>query len=95
MHNVYFVQCDAPVSFMTLCPIQSEGGYRGIFREEGEDTGIYFRGNHESRVSKSRKCEKMYFPHTQTSWEKYMFNGTPNTHFKIGLSLSGCAEIYT
>ena len=65
MHNVYFVQCDAPVSFMTLYPIQSEGGYRGIFREEGEDTGIYFRGNHESRVSKSRKCEKMYFPHTQ------------------------------
>ena len=80
---------------MTLYPIQSEGGYRGIFREEGEDTGTYFRGNHESRVSKSRKCEKMYFPHTQTSWEKYMFKGMPNTNFKIGLSLSGCAEKYT
>ena len=77
---------------MTLYPIQSEGGYRGIFREEGEDTGTYFRGNHESRVS---KCEKMYFLHTQTSWEKYMFKGMPNTNFKIGLSLSGCAEKYT
>ena len=62
---MYFVQCDAPLSFMTLYPIQSEGGYRGILREEGEDTGTYFWGNHESRVSKSRKCEKMYFPHTQ------------------------------
>ena len=75
---------------------QKKGGYRGIFREDAEDTGTYFRGNHGSKVSKSQKCEKkMYFPHTQTSWEKYMFKGMPNTNFKIGLSLSGCAEIYT
>ena len=85
MHNVYFVQCDAPVSFMTnIYPIyiqynQKKGGYRGIFREDAEDTGTYFRGNHGSKVSKSQKCEKkMYFPHTRTSWDKYMFNGMPN-----------------
>ena len=30
VHNVYFVQCDAHVSFMTLYPIQSgEGGIQG------------------------------------------------------------------
>ena len=40
MHNVYFVQCDAPVSVMTVYPIQSEeGGIQGIFREDAEDTG--------------------------------------------------------
>ena len=66
MHNVYFVQCDAPVSVMTVYPIQSEeGGIQGIFREDAEDTGTYLRGNHGSKVSKSQKCEKMYFPHTQ------------------------------
>ena len=37
----------------------------------------------------------MYFPHTQTSWDKHMFNGMPNSNFKIGLSLFGCAEKYT
>ena len=30
--------------------IRRRGGYRGIFREEGVDTGAYFRGNHGSRV---------------------------------------------
>ena len=76
MHNVYFVQCDAPVSVMTVYPIQSEeGGIQGIFREDAEDTGTYLRGNHGSKVSKSQKCEKMYFPHTRTSWDKYMFDG--------------------
>ena len=61
---------------MTLCPIQSEGGYRGIFREEGEDTGIYFRGNHESRVSKSRKCEKNVLS-AHSNKLGHMFNGIP------------------
>ena len=37
----------------------------------------------------------MYFPHTRTSWDKHMFNGMPNSNFKIGLSLFGCAEKYT
>ena len=36
----------------------------------------------------------MYFPHTRTSWDKHMFNGMPNSNFKIGLSLFGCAENY-
>ena len=40
-HNVYFIQYDAPVSFMTLYTIQPE---------EGVDTGAYFRGNHGSGV---------------------------------------------
>ena len=75
--------------------IRRWGRYRGIFREEGEDTGTYFRGNHVSRVSKSQKCEQMYFPHTRTSWDKHMFNGMPNSNFKIGLSWFGCAEKYT
>ena len=45
---MYFVQCDAPVSFMTnIYPIyiqynQKKGGYRGIFREDAKDTGTYF-----------------------------------------------------
>ena len=30
--------------------IRRRGGYRGIFREEGVDTGAYFRGNHGYRV---------------------------------------------
>ena len=30
--------------------IRIRGGYRGIFMEEGVDTGPYFRGNHGSRV---------------------------------------------
>ena len=37
----------------------------------------------------------MYFLHTRTSWDKHMFNGMPNSNFKIGLSLFGCAEKYT
>ena len=39
--------------------IRRRGGYRGIFREEGVDTGPYFRANHGSRVWKAQKCEKM------------------------------------
>ena len=30
--------------------IRRRGGYRGIFREEGVDTGAYFRGNYVSGV---------------------------------------------
>ena len=80
-----------PVSYT----IKRMGGYRGIFREEEVDTGAYLRGNHGSRVWKSQKCEKMYFPHTRTSWGKSMFHVIPNSNFKIGLSLFGCAEKYT
>ena len=35
--------------------IRRRGGYRGMFREEGEDTGAYLRGNHGSRVWKVQK----------------------------------------
>ena len=34
----------------------------------------------------------MYFPHTGTSWDKYMFNGNQNWNFKIGVCLFGWAE---
>ena len=52
--------------------IRRRGGYRGIFKEEGVDTGAYFRGNHGSRVWKSQKCEKVYIPHTRTSWKNIL-----------------------
>ena len=98
---MYFVQCDAPVSFMTnIYPIyiqynQKKGGYRGIFREAGEDTGTYFREITDLEFQNHKNVKKMYFPHTRTSWDKFMFNGMPNSNFKIGLSLFGCAEKYT
>ena len=38
------------------------------------DTVTYFGGNHRSRVWKSLKLKKVYFPRTRTSWDKYMFN---------------------
>ena len=38
------------------------------------DTVTYFGGNHGSRVWKSLKLKKVYFPRTRTSWDKYMFN---------------------
>ena len=50
---------------MDLYPIQLE---------EGVDTGAYLGGYHGFRVW---KCKKMYFLHTRTSWDKYMFNGIP------------------
>ena len=38
------------------------------------DTVTYFGGNHRSRVWKSLKLKKVFFPRTLTSWDKYMFN---------------------
>ena len=38
------------------------------------DTVIYFGGNHGSRIWKSQKLKKVYFPRIRTSWDKYMFN---------------------
>ena len=38
------------------------------------DTVTYFGGNHRSRVWKSLKLKKVFFPRTRTSWDKYMFN---------------------
>ena len=38
------------------------------------DRVTYFVGNHSSRVWKSLKLKKVFFPPTRTSWEKYMFN---------------------
>ena len=48
---------------------------------EGVDTLAYFRGNQGSRVWISQKCKNMYFLHTRTSWDKYMFNGIPKLKF--------------
>ena len=77
--------------------IRRRGGYSGIFREEGVavDTGAHFRGNHGSRVWKSQKCDKMYFPHTRTSWDKYMFIVIPKLKFQDRSELFGCAGKYT
>ena len=54
--------------------IRRRGGYRGIIMEERVDTVTYLGGNHGSRVWKSLKLKKVYFPHTWTSWDKYMCN---------------------
>ena len=37
------------------------------------DTVTYFGGNHGSRVCKSLKLKKVFFPRTRTSWDKFMF----------------------
>ena len=58
MHNVYFVQCNAPVSDT----IRRRGDYRGIFREEGVDMGPYFSGNHGSRVWNSPFPYHVFLP---------------------------------
>ena len=50
-------------------------GYSDIFWHISVvDTVAYFGGNHGSRVWKSLKLKKVYFPRTWTSWDKYMFN---------------------
>ena len=50
-------------------------GYSDIFWHISVvDTVAYFGGNHGSRVWKSLKLKKVYFPRTRTSWDKYMFN---------------------
>ena len=73
---MHFVKYDDAVSFYDAVSdtIRRRGGNRGIFTEEGVDTVAYFGGNHGSRVCKSLKLKKVYFPHTRTSWDKYMFN---------------------
>ena len=76
VHYVHFVKYDDTVSFYDAVSdtIRRRGGDRGIFTEEGVDTVAYFGGNHGSRVWKSLKLKKVYFPRTRTSWDKYMFN---------------------
>ena len=50
-------------------------GYSDIFWHISVvDTVAYFGGNHGSRVWKSLKLKKVYFPRTRTSWDKYMLN---------------------
>ena len=84
VHNVYFVQYDAPVSKMPLditCIVYLCIWYRGILR-----------GNHGFRVWKLQKYERMYFPHTGTN---KCSMGYHNSIFKNGLNLFSCAEKYT
>ena len=82
LHNVYFVKYDATVSFLAqvldtvayFFPCISNG-YSDIFWHIlVVDTVTYFGGNHGSRVWKSLKLKKVYFPRTRTIWDKYMFN---------------------
>ena len=90
---MYFVQCDAPVSVMTVYPIQSEeGGIQGIFREDAEDTGTYLRGNHGSKVSKSQKCEKNVLSAHSNKLGQIYVQWDAKLKFKICLSLFSCAE---
>ena len=83
MHNVYFVQYDAPVSFTTLYPKQLE---------EGVDTGAYLgkkgwiQGHILGEITdlefeNHKNVKKIYFLRTQTSWDKYKFNGIPKLKF--------------
>ena len=52
LHYVHFVKYDDTVSFYDAVSdtIRRRGGDRGIFGEEGGDTGTYLGGNHEFRV---------------------------------------------
>ena len=62
---------------------QKKGGYRGIFREAGEDTGTYFREIMDLEFQNHKNVrKKMYFLHTQTSWDKFMFNEMPNSNLR-------------
>ena len=61
--------------------IKRRGGYRGIFREEGVDTGPYFRENHGSRVWNSRFPHESCFPSNRTSRDKYMLNNLSRRNF--------------
>ena len=49
MHNVYFVQCDVPVSKRTLYPLQSE---------EGVDKGAYLGGITELEFENHKNVKK-------------------------------------
>ena len=61
--------------------IRRRGGYRGIFREEGVDTGAYFKGNHGFRVWNSRFPHESCFPSNRTSGDKYMLNNLSRRNF--------------
>ena len=75
--------------------IRIRGGYRGIFMEEGVDTGPYFRGNHGSRVWNSRFPHESCFPSNQTSRDKYMLNNFSRRNFKDISQLVGLEGKYT
>ena len=55
-------------------PVADTVAYFGDLDAPVVDTVTYFGGNHRSRVRKSLKLKKVYFPHIPTSWDKYMFN---------------------
>ena len=54
--------------------IRRRGGYWGMFKGEGVDTGPYFRRNHGSRVWNSWFPHESCFPSNRTSRDKYMLN---------------------
>ena len=61
--------------------IRRRGGYGGIFRKEGMDTGPYFRGNHGSRVWDSRFTHESCFPSNRTSRDICMLNNLSRRNF--------------
>ena len=65
-----------------------------VFQKSGKFSSLAIK-RWKSRVWKSQKCDKMYFPHTRTSWDKYMFIVIPKLKFQDRSELFGCAGKYT
>ena len=82
LSNAKCVRCPCIFYDPVSDTIKRRGGYRGIVREDGVDTGVYLRGNPGSRVWK-------------WAGTKIYSIGYQNSNFKIGQSLFGCAEKYT
>ena len=64
----------ALMSHLPLLLLHSAVSYFAGLDAPVVDTVTYFGGNHRSRVWKSLKLKKVFFPRTRTSWDKYMFN---------------------
>ena len=71
---------------------QKKGGYRGIFREAGEDTGTYFREITDLEFQNHKNVKKCTFRTLEQVGTNICSIGYQNSNFKIGLSLFGCAE---
>ena len=75
------VRCPCIFYGPLVTTIRRRGGYRGIFGEEGVDTGVYFGGNHRFRVWNSGFPHESCFPSNRTSRDKYMLNNLSRRNF--------------
>ena len=57
--------------------------------------GLYFRGNHGSRVWKTQNVNKCIFRTLKQSGTNICSMGCQNSNFKIGLNFFGCSGKYT